>query len=112
VHELQTRYGGIPQEILEHRELLALLLPTMRADLAMYERYRLGKSLHAPGDPAVGCPIDAFFGARDETTPREDMTAWSVHTRGALSLHDYDARHFFLASHERELRDAITQRLL
>ena len=46
VGEVQTRYGGIPPELLTEQELLALLLPALRADIELLEAHE-----HAPERP-------------------------------------------------------------
>src|SRR4030095_15294578 len=53
------RYNGIPRAVLDTPDLLALLLPMVRADLTLDERY-----VHTPG-PGLPCPISAFGGAND-----------------------------------------------
>ena len=39
VAEIGRRYGGIPAEVLRHQELLDLLLPSLRADIAAIETH-------------------------------------------------------------------------
>ena len=44
VQEIRRRYNGIPDEVMQHPDLLALLLPGLRADLSVIEAY-----VHRPG---------------------------------------------------------------
>ena len=51
VEEIRRRYNGIPDEVLRHPDLLALLLPGLRADLTLIEAYvhRPGRAAPVPG---------------------------------------------------------------
>jgi medium-chain acyl-[acyl-carrier-protein] hydrolase len=82
--------GGTPDEILENDELLTLLLPILRADLAICESY-----VFQPCTP-LGCSITAMCGEEDAHVIAEDVVAWREHTRGAFSWYMFPGRHFFL----------------
>ncbi len=51
--------NGTPGEVLQHAELMALLLPVLRADFAINETY-----VYIPGS-LLDCPISAFGGLQD-----------------------------------------------
>ncbi len=97
IAELQE-IDGIPHELLEHDELLELLLPTVRADLKLYENYK-----YEPGDP-LSCPITAFGGDRDELVNEEELQGWSEHTSAASEYHMLPGGHFYLFEEEELLR--------
>jgi medium-chain acyl-[acyl-carrier-protein] hydrolase len=82
--------GGTPEEILENEELLTLLLPTLRADLALCESYA-----YVPGAP-LSCSITAMYGTRDKHLTAADVAAWSEQTTGAFSWHGFPGSHFFV----------------
>jgi medium-chain acyl-[acyl-carrier-protein] hydrolase len=82
--------GGLPDELLAHRELLSLLVPTLRADVAIHETYEFTEQ--APLD----CPITAYGGLKDPKVSRAQMEAWARHTRGAFVLRMFPGGHFFL----------------
>jgi medium-chain acyl-[acyl-carrier-protein] hydrolase len=97
VEEIGRRYNGIPDEVLRHPDLLALLLPGLRADLTLIEAYG-----HRPGNP-LECSISAYGGIADpEATPAE-LVGWRQHTRGALSVRMFPGGHFFVQSAHEEL---------
>jgi medium-chain acyl-[acyl-carrier-protein] hydrolase len=100
VAELNRRYGGIPAEILEQPDLMALFLPVLRADLTALET-------HLPARRApLSCPITAFGGSADPLTPREHLDAWRSETRGAFQVRMYAGDHFYLnAQRSRLLAD-------
>lgn len=80
----------VPDEVLDHDELMDLLLPTLRADLKLDVTYE-----YEPGS-AVACPIDVFGGIDDHYVPKEELAAWSLHTGSAFALHMLPGDHFFL----------------
>jgi medium-chain acyl-[acyl-carrier-protein] hydrolase len=90
VAEIRRRYGGIPDEVLRHRELLELLLPGLRADIAAIETHTF-----VPG-PALGCPLTVFGGDADARATREQLAAWQLHGHGGMRLRTFGGGHFYL----------------
>jgi medium-chain acyl-[acyl-carrier-protein] hydrolase len=84
--------GGMPQQILEHPELMALLVPLLRADMALTETYE-----HAD-EPPLEIPITALAGTEDVKVPMEDAEAWGRHTAAQFRLHAFPGDHFYLYS--------------
>jgi medium-chain acyl-[acyl-carrier-protein] hydrolase len=82
--------NGTPREILEHKELMDILLPMLRADFAVCYSYT-----YVPGEP-LRCPITVLSGTRDETTPREDVEGWRDETTGDCRIHMLEGDHFFI----------------
>jgi medium-chain acyl-[acyl-carrier-protein] hydrolase len=97
VAELTRRYGGIPAEILEQPDLMALFIPVLRADLTALETHLPARRAPLP------CPITVFGGADDRLTPREDLEAWRSETSGAFQVRMYAGGHFFLNSERSRL---------
>ncbi|MDT9692580.1 alpha/beta fold hydrolase [Streptomyces sp. P9(2023)] len=81
--------NGIPDEVFHNRAMRDLLLPTLRADFAVFEtyEYRSGASL--------GCPLYAFAGQDDAEAAAADMRAWEEETRDRFSLTELAGGHFF-----------------
>lgn len=105
VAELQLRYGGIPDQILQHRDLLALLLPGLRADVAALERYVY------EADALLDCPISAFGGADDPRASRHELASWGEETRATAGVRLFPGGHFYLQDARRELLDEIASLL-
>lgn len=84
-----ARLGGTPPEVLASDELMALLLPVLRADLRVAEVYR-----PRTGAP-LSCPVTVFAGADDEEAPVEDTTAWARYAPAGFSAHVLPGGHFF-----------------
>jgi len=97
VAEVQRRYGGIPREVLQERDLMALLLPCLRADLTALETHR------PPRRAPLSCPISVFGGDADALTSRAELEAWAGESTGSFRLRVFSGGHFYLVSHQAEL---------
>jgi surfactin synthase thioesterase subunit len=114
VHHLPDRefliavreFNGTPDEVVQHAELLELLLPVLRADIAINETYEYRS------EPPLDCPISAFGGLQDEKSPRESIAAWRKQTSSAFSLRMFPGDHFFIHTARRSVLEAISQDLL
>ncbi len=89
LREVVMRFGGIPAEIMAEPELLALTLPTLRADLAFHEAWDL------PVDRVVPCGISAWSGTEDALVDEASLAAWREHTAGAFEIRRFEGGHFF-----------------
>ncbi|HZT60922.1 MAG TPA: alpha/beta fold hydrolase [Pyrinomonadaceae bacterium] len=99
------RLNGTPREVIEHPELMKLMIPLMRADFEMCETYSASQ-----GRP-LDCPVTAFGGDGDEEVPREEIEAWHRHTTGPFSLHMIPGDHFFLQTSRPRLTHIIAREL-
>ncbi len=98
------RMEGTPDTVLADPELLALILPTIRADLTVVET---AEPDHA--DP-LPVPITAFGGEEDRVT-RQELAGWQEHTRDGFSLRTYPGGHFFLHTAGDDMLDIMENRL-
>ncbi len=99
-----TSFGGTPPAVLACDELLAALLPTLRADLTLAETYT------APRPGRVACPITAFGGSND-TIDRRALHGWSAFTGSAFRLRIFPGDHFYLSQAAGELADEMASDL-
>lgn len=90
VTEVQARYGGIPQVILNDPELLELFLPILRADLEILETYE-----YTPEAP-LNCDIIAYGGYQDWAVTEQQINAWEEHTTGNFVQEMFPGNHFFV----------------
>lgn len=90
VAELCRRYGGMPDAVLQSAELMAMLLPILRADLTLLETYH-----HLP-EPPLACPVGALTGTGDPHVRREEVAAWREHTSGGFTLQLMPGGHLYL----------------
>jgi surfactin synthase thioesterase subunit len=94
-------YNGTPPEILAHRELMALMLPTVRADFAISETYVYRD------DVVLQRPITVLAGEHDERVGPQAVDAWRLETSARCDIHWFDGDHFFIHPH----RDAVVDRV-
>lgn len=88
--EVLRDYNGTPPEVLADRELLALLLPMIRADFSLAETYR-----YQPG-ARLAVPVTALAGRGEAYRLPEQVLGWQDETSAAFSSHWFDGDHFFL----------------
>ena len=99
-------YSGTPDEVFSHAELLAELLPMLRADFAVIETRP-----HVARSP-LDCPLVAFGGLDDSTVSSEDLIAWGDCTSAHFSMRMFAGDHFYLNRSRVELLQAIASHLL
>jgi medium-chain acyl-[acyl-carrier-protein] hydrolase len=97
--------GGIPDEILNNRELCDLFLPALRADLAMCETYVYKNENPLP------CPIYVLGGVEDDEALRDELLQWKYHTTGDFNLRILPGNHFFIDSHSELLLSVLSREL-
>jgi medium-chain acyl-[acyl-carrier-protein] hydrolase len=93
--ELVTKlrnFGRTPEGVLQNPELMALLLPVLRADFAVCESYEYAS------EEALACSITAFGGNDDEKVSRTELAAWQLETNNSFSMHMFPGDHFFIQS--------------
>ena len=83
------RYEGIPESILNNAEMMAFVLPILRADFTVLETYK-----YQPSAPKA-CPITGFWGQQDTIVNQEHVAAWDIHTH-SFTLEAIEGDHFFL----------------
>lgn len=105
VDEIERRYGGIPAEVRREAELMALLVPGLRADMTALETF--DPRDHRP----LSCPISAFGGSDDPRTPREHLNAWRQHTTAAFRVRVFQGGHFYINDRRSELLGDIASTL-
>jgi len=90
VVEIDRRYGGIPKAILDSPDVLALVLPALRADIAALETFP------AKARAVLSTPITVFGGDCDLLTPRSHLDAWKSETTAPVDVHLFRGGHFYL----------------
>jgi medium-chain acyl-[acyl-carrier-protein] hydrolase len=99
------RLNGTPREVLEHRELLELVLPLLRADFELIHTYE-----YSP-EPPFAFPITAFGGLDDSEVSREQLDAWREQTTSTFRLHLLPGDHFFIHSAQDSLLRIISEEM-
>ncbi|MFD7712770.1 thioesterase II family protein [Streptomyces sp. NPDC059785] len=84
------RFGVLPEEAVAEPELLALVLPALRADLALVADFR------DDGARTV-CPVAAYGARSDPTLEPGGLTEWAARTPAFLGSSEFPGGHFYLA---------------
>jgi surfactin synthase thioesterase subunit len=105
VAELQV-LSGTDSRLLGNEDLLRLVIPVIRADYKAVETYRCTPGAQVP------CPVTVLVGDSDPKATIEEARAWSEHTTGTFDLQVYPGGHFYLSTHQDEVTDLLTERLL
>lgn len=90
-----TRLNGLPHQVLQQRELMSLILPLLRADLAVCETYRYA------AEPPLPCPMAAFGGSAEVT--RNELEEWRQHTSAGFCSTLFHGEHFFIRSAQHQV---------
>lgn len=91
------RLNGTPPELLEHRDLMELMLPTIRADFALVRSYR-----YAPGVP-LDVPLTVLAGLEDDGTGAEQVAGWQAETTAPADILWFLGDHFFIDQARRDV---------
>lgn len=105
VRELRE-LSGTDTRFLDDEELLAMILPAVRSDYTAIERYRM-----VP-ESRISCPITVLVGDSDPRTSQSDAEQWKEVTTGAFTQHVFRGGHFYLAEHQSQVINTITDALL
>lgn len=89
--------------LLEHPELLQLILRTLRCDLSLCDTYTYQTR------PALPCPVTAFGGLDDMS--RAELEGWAAETDGPFEVEMLPGGHFFLAEQRTRLLELLSEKL-
>ncbi len=90
---------------MEDAELMQMMLPILRADLAAYETYVYSN------EPPLSCFISSFGGLQDPKVSSNDLEAWRDQTSASFSLRMFPGDHFFLNASQPLLLKVLSQEL-
>lgn len=90
VKVVQRAFGGLSAEALANQELIEMMLPTLRADLALLESF--------PATAPVPLPVRivALGGIDDACASTQRLQTWQACTTFPLQLHRLPGSHFFV----------------
>ena len=97
--------GGTSPEIAEARELLALLLPMLRADFTLAESY------HPLPGPRLSCAVTALCGEADPWVDSAGLAAWRAVTTGIFESAVLPGDHFYLMPSGQQIVAQINSRI-
>ena len=103
--DVLRQYQGTPPEVLMHGELMALLLPTIRADFALAEEYEYHPS------PPLSVPLTVLTGKSDERVSLAQAQGWAKETVLPCAVQLFEGGHFFIHDEMPEVLKCIRSQL-
>lgn len=97
---IATRYQAIPREVVQHPELVELILPALRSDFRIVDRYG-----YRPGPP-VPCPIALANGVDDPWVAKNTLAPWANET-AVLTSQWFPGGHFFVRNSLKAFREYL-----
>ncbi|MFE7740877.1 thioesterase domain-containing protein [Nocardia sp. NPDC057455] len=98
-------YGGIPPEVRETPEVMALFLPALRSDFEIFDDYRFTPAA------APSCPAHLFGGRDDRQVAVTQLEAWRDVLPGLRSTELLPGGHFFLTEQRAALLGSLADKL-
>lgn len=98
------RLGGTSLAFMQDQELMAMVLPVVRADYRAIETYGYT-------DGSLSCPITVLIGDSDPRASVDEASAWRDHTTGDFDLQIFSGGHFYLESHQAPIANLISSAL-
>ncbi|MEV6325386.1 thioesterase domain-containing protein [Nocardia sp. NPDC051787] len=98
-------YGGIPPEVRDTPEVMALFLPALRSDFEVFDDYRFAPAA------APSCPAHLFGGREDRQVATTQLEAWRDVLPGLRSTELLPGGHFFLVEHREALLGSLADKL-
>ena len=103
--EAMRKYGGTPEQILNEPDLMEMILPIVRADFKLLEKYSY------QAEEPFDFPISIYGGRDDIRTTREELLAWGMETRGEYLLRMFDGEHFFISTNREPVVESLNAEL-
>jgi medium-chain acyl-[acyl-carrier-protein] hydrolase len=101
VEEYVRSHAATPEEVFASRELRALMMRSVRADLEAVETYTVSRGA------AVNVPITAISGSADPDVTPAEMLGWRAFTHGSFDRRIVDGDHFFVQRSADALIDVL-----
>lgn len=95
------RLNGTPSAVLDDEQMLAMLLPRLRADWQATDGYRYRE--RSP----LNVPISAFGGTSDPDVSIKDLLGWQAMTECHVRTRLLPGDHFFIEKHVRVVHDLV-----
>ncbi|CAM3249514.1 thioesterase [Corallococcus sp. ZKHCc1 1396] len=98
-------YEGTPEEVLQHKELLDLIIPTLRAD------FGLAWSGDGLDTAKLDIPLSVYSGKTDKHVGPELIEHWREESTADVRIRQFDGGHFFIRSHAPAVLAAVREDL-
>lgn len=99
--------GGSGAELLEHRVIQEMALPSIRHDFGMLARYRRT----GPGDHLLACPLTMMVGGDDPVCTAAEAEGWRAHSAGPFEVRAFPGGHHYLEQQQDAVLAFLADRL-
>lgn len=99
------RMQGTPEAVLQNADLMAFMLPILRADFEACDTYTVANR------PPLACPVVVYGGDADHEVDRRALDEWRGITTGPFDVRVFPGTHFFVQSQRDELLADLAGRL-
>lgn len=106
VRTIHARYGGIPRKVMDEPDLMAMLLPALRADIQALE------ALDGAGPHPLPAPVVAFGGDRDPLVSADSLDGWRDWAPHGYRRRLLPGGHFYLEAEAGPLVEEIRSAFL
>lgn len=95
--------GGVPADLIAHRDAFLPLMPSMRAEFAILRDY-------VPvAAPPLPLPLTTLCGEDDDVVPADAMSGWSSYVTGEISHRILPGSHYYFDSHAQAIAACLTE---
>jgi surfactin synthase thioesterase subunit len=98
-----AEFAGYRHDAFDDPELRDLLLPVLRADVAMHESYQLAS------DRALSIPVTALRGTDDELVSAAQTAQWSGTTRRRFETEEFTGGHMYLVDSAKKVLETVVR---
>jgi medium-chain acyl-[acyl-carrier-protein] hydrolase len=103
--EMLGNMNGTPRDVLGNPELMEMLIPVLRADFAVCQKY-----VYAT-EPPLPCPIVAFAGRQDGEVGPDMVQLWQEQTSADFKFRIFPGDHFYFQAPEAGFLEILSQEL-
>jgi surfactin synthase thioesterase subunit len=98
-------FAGYHHEAFNDPQLREVLLPVLRADVAMHENYQ------PASDKPIGIPVTALRGVDDQLVSRAQVEQWRSATTARFAVAELPGSHMYVADRPSAVLDLISRTL-
>lgn len=99
------KLGSFPAAVYDNPEMLALVIPALRADLSIAAQY-------VDDGSRVSCPLVSYGGRSDPLMEDPDaMASWASRSPAYLGHREYSGGHFYIDTHAQAVTADFSQHL-
>ncbi|WP_082111491.1 thioesterase II family protein [Spirosoma radiotolerans] len=104
--ERVQRLGGLPDEILNEKDLMDFYMPILKADFHALDRF-----VYAAHQTPLDIPMDVIIGMQEDIM-LEQALAWKKESSAAVSVKQLPGNHFFIHQQIPYLLKMMTSKLM